>query len=542
MIYFQYDGKIAIHALLCETVSSAHAAMGQLCRSFQSSLLACETLPDHDSIVTLRGLLSMAANVAFRDPQDPSQSKAAIGVQSQKHFPRLSGRRSSGSMSPSRRSSTSSSTSADPAKDLSGGVLFYRDFDDVPLEQVVSNVQFLASERVFNKRSGLLDAQQLNLDPGDPFNMLTFASSNVDGDHALGGGAFDATHSSNHASAENRLLMHDAAACSLAKKALRRLCMRGGGLHRRIEDPGLKDFRLYLTAGYQKQEQLYRATFSNSTGMRELVSEGNIFAVTSIFNKTPHGIEMGQTSRTLQRSACEVALLHHLSVARRAFALVSKGKFLKALSACTHAMRSKSSDAVMSHLLDDALRFGCNKLTDTDAWNLHSRQAALEIHTFLVHIMATACANMGSFLSAIKLFASWIAAIHLDSQWWFSASLSSFQQLNPAHLIPQLPLPVRQQFVDSAKAVTAMHLMCGQFSNEVMSACLRSCSKQREQMRQNLHTNPMASSPTIESDMSASAHPATKFDVVDTRCRLANDCFVEQHVLCLCRSLFCFQI
>jgi hypothetical protein len=226
-----------------------------------------------------------------------------------------------------------------------------------------------------------------------------------------------------------------------------------------------------------------------------VASEGNIFAVTSIFNKTSQGIEIGQTNRTLQRSACEVALLHHLSLARRAYALVSKGKFLQALSVCTHAMRSKSSDAVMSHLLDDALRPGTNRSIETDAWNVLSRQAAIEIHTFFVHIMAVASANMGSFLHAIKLFASWIAAIHVDSQWWFSASLSSFQQLNPANLTAQLPLPLRQQLVASAKAVTAMHLMCGQFSNEVMSAC----SKQRQQMRQGLRADSM---PTIESEMS----------------------------------------
>lgn len=465
--------------------------------------------------------MSMVANAAIREPQDTSQSKSGIGGQAHKHLPRLPGRRPSFSMSPSRRPSrsrspgrrspSSSSTSADSAKDLHGGVLHYHDFDDVPLEQVVSNVNFLASERVFNKSSGLLDAQQLDLDPGNPLDMLTFASSNVDGDHTLGGDAFDNAHSSNHASAENRLLMHDAAACSLAKSALRRLCLRGGGFHRRIEDPGLKDFRLYLTAGYQKQEQLFRASFSNLTDLREVACEGNIFAVTSIFDKTSQGAEMGQTSRTLQRAACEVALLHHLSVARRAFVLVSKGKFLQALSVCTHAMRSKSSDAVMSHLLDDALRFGCKRSTATDAWDAHSRQAALEIHTFFVHIMAAACANMGSFLSAIKLFASWTAAIHVDSQWWFSASLSSFQLLTPAHLIPQLPLSLRQQFVDSAKAITAMHLMSGQFSNEVMSACLRSCSKQRQQMRQNLETDSMANSPTIESEMSVLALPKANF-------------------------------
>lgn len=455
--------------------------------------------------MTLRGLLSMAANAATPDARVTPQSKSSGGGQLHKPFLRrsssasLTGRLPSRSTSPGRPSPQAASLPADGAKDLSRLVLHYKDFDDVPLEQVVANVNFLASERVFNKSSGLLDAQEPDLDPGSPFDMLTFASSNVDGDHALGADRSGNGHFCNHASAENRLLMHDAAACSLAKSALRRLCTRGGGLHRRIEDPGLKDFRLYLSAGYQKQEQLYKAAFSSLKDLREVASEGNIFAVTSIFNKTSQGIEIGQTNRTLQRSACEVALLHHLSLARRAYALVSKGKFLQALSVCTHAMRSKSSDAVMSHLLDDALRPGTNRSIETDAWNVLSRQAAIEIHTFFVHIMAVASANMGSFLHAIKLFASWIAAIHVDSQWWFSASLSSFQQLNPANLTAQLPLPLRQQLVASAKAVTAMHLMCGQFSNEVMSACLRSCSKQRQQMRQGLRADSM---PTIESEMS----------------------------------------
>jgi hypothetical protein len=179
---------------------------------------------------------------------------------------------------------------------------------------------------------------------------------------------------------------------------------------------------------------------------------------------------------------------------------------------CAHAMRSKSSDAIMSRLLHDALRHRVAVLPggsaagstsgDADAWNALLKQAAVEIHTFFVQIMAAACANMGSFLHAIKLCSSWIAAIHVDSKWWFSASLSSFQLLAPDHLNSQLPLSQRQQFVATAKAVTAMHLMCGQFSNEVMSACLHSCSKQRQQMRHVIVADSKSQSPSLELEMS----------------------------------------
>jgi hypothetical protein len=91
----------------------------------------------------------------------------------------------------------------------------------------------------------------------------------------------------------------------------------------------------------------------------------------------------------------------------------------------------------------------------------------------------------------------------VDSKWWFSASLSSFQLLTPHHLNSQLPLSQREQFVAAAKAVTAMHLMCGQYSNEVMSACLQSCSKQRRQMWHGVAADSVSHSPSLESEMSA---------------------------------------
>jgi len=497
-----------VYALLCETVSSAHAALGQLCRSFQSSLIVCETLPDHESIVTLRGLLSIAANTESQNARNPAQ----VAVQAAGHPALEAGKRASLSRTPSMKAA------AAPDNDSSKGntsklLLHYKDFDDIPLANVVANVNFLSSERVFNRNSGLLDALEPDLDPGTPFDMLTFATSNVDDDHAFSSGGSDC--SSSHASAEKRLIFHDAAACTLAKSAVRQLGARGGGLHRRLEDPGLKDFRLYLSAGYEKQERLYRAAFSRATGLREVASAGNIFAATSLFNKSLEGSALGPASRTLQRSAGELTLLHHLSLARRAYALVCRGRFAQALLVCTHAMRSKSSDAVMSRLLDDALRHAAavlpgggnadNRSRDADAWNVLLKQAAVEIHTFFVHIMAVACANMGSFLHAIKLCASWVAAIHVDPKWWFSASLSSFQLLAPHHLNSQLPLSQRQQFVAAAKAVTAMHLMCGQFSNEVMSACLHSCSKQRQQLHtsQGIAADSLSHSPSLESEMSA---------------------------------------
>ena len=439
-------------------------------------------------------------------------------------------------------SSTTSETNSN--RGLSKWLLLYKDFDDIPLGEVVAGVSFLSSERVFNKSSGLLGALELDIDPGNPLEMLTFATSHVDDNHALGSctaeiGASQNGKTGSHASAEKRLLLHDAAACRLARSALSRLCTRGGGLHRRLEDPGLKDFRLYLSAGYEKQEKSFSAAFFGATGLREAASQGNIFAFTSLFNKELEGIGLALPSRILQRSACEVSLLHHLSLARRAYVLVARGRFSQALSLCTHAMRSKSSDAIMSHLLDDALRrrtpsAGGNRFDDADSWNVHLKQAALETHTFFVHIMAVACANMGSFLHAVKLYATWIAAIHVDSQWWFSASLSSFQQLAPAQLCPSLPLLQRQQLAASAKAVTAMHLMCGQFSNEVMSACLRSTSKQRQQLRQNLQTDPMANAPSLESEMSRASLQCSAIRFIHTLSRPANDRFVEQHVLCIC--------
>ena len=338
-----------MYALLCETVSSAHAALGQLCRSFQSSLIVCETLPDHESIVTLRGLLSIAANIESKNARNPAQVAVQLTVN-----PALEARkRASLSRTPSMKAATwpdNDSSKGDTSKLL----LRYKDFDDIPLANVVANVNFLSSERVFNRNSGLLDALEPELDPGTPFDMLTFATSHVDDNHAPSSGGNNS--SSSHASAEKRLIFHDAAACTLAKSALRQLGTRGGGLHRRLEDPGLKDFRLYLSAGYEKQEHLYRATFSSLTGLREMASAGNIFAATSLFNKSLEGSGLGPASRTLQRSACEVTLLHHLSLARRAYALVCRGRFAQALLVCTHAMRSKSSDAIMSRLLDDALR------------------------------------------------------------------------------------------------------------------------------------------------------------------------------------------
>jgi hypothetical protein len=411
------------------------------------------------------------------------------------------------------RSSPSKSTATGKFK--SGtfkSALLYNDFDDIPLGNVVSNVDFLNSERAFNRNSGLLDALKVDIDPGDPFEMLTLATSRVDDGRALGR-RNDVV--SSRVSAEERLLLHDVASCNLAQSALRRLRFRGGGLHRRLEDPGLKDFRLYLSSGYEKQEKLYKASFSNSIGPQQEASEGNIFAATSLFKNTVEGTDLGHTSRTLQQSACEVALLHHLSLARRAYALVSKGRFLQALSVCIHAMRSKTSDTIMSHLLKDALHrqalgfdkgkgAGARKPPNGDANNVQlMKQAALEIHTFFIHIMATACGNMGSFLHAIKLYASWIAAIHVDAQWWFSASVSSFQLLAPEHLTPQLPLSQREHLVSAAKAITAIHLMCGQFSNEVMSACLCSCSKQRQDMRKNLSHAHSTDLPSLESEMSA---------------------------------------
>jgi hypothetical protein len=514
----QYDGKIAVYALLCETVSSAHAAMGQLCRSFRSSVLACETLPDHDAIVTLRGLLSMSASKAASNATEsnaPSSANPAVSRYASSH--RVTSRKSSLASSTSTQRSRSNSNTlmnVDSTSGPSKQLFFYKDFDDIPLDDVVASVEFLSSARVFNKSSGLLDALESDLDPGTPFETLTFATSRVDDNHASAFGSVDSQtgSTSSHESAAKRLLLHDAAACTLAKSALGRLCVHGGGVHRRLEDPGLKDFRLYLSAGYEKQEQLY-ATYSNVT----VAAEGNIFAVTSLFDKTLQGNVLGQTSRTLQHSACEVALLHHLSLARRAYALVSRGRFLQAMTACTHAMRSKSTDAIMSNLLADALRrrtqaaaeaFGGaaagSRSNETDFWSEQLQQAALEMHTFFIHIMAVACANMGSFLHAIKLYASWIAAIHVDSQWWFSASLASFQHITPAHLISKLPMSQRQQLISSAKAVTAIHLMSGQFSNEVMSACMSSCSKQREHMWQNSRTTSMDSLPPLELEMSSS--------------------------------------
>jgi len=518
-VLLQYDGKIAVYALLCETVSSAHAALGQFCRSFQSSVIACETLPDHDAIVTLRGLLSMSGNIATRKPNDHSLPvKSGASSPLSKTFSRQTSF-SSSAAAPLSSPSSATSSGANSNRSLSKSLLFYKDFDDIPLGDVVAGVHFLSSERVFNKSSGLLGALELDIDPGNPLEMLTFATSHVDDNHALDhvrnadSAASQNGKDGSHASAEKRLLLHDAAACRLARSALRRLCIRGGGLQRRLEDPGLKDFRLYLSAGYEVQEKTFSAAFSGFTSLRESAAQGNIFAVTSLFNKELEGIGLGLPSRILQRSACEVSLLHHLSLARRAYVLVIRGRFAQALSLCTHAMRSKSSDAIMSHLLDDALHrrtpatgglgsFGGNKSDDADAWNVQLKQAALEIHTFFVQIMAVACANIGSFLHAVKLYATWIAAIHVDSQWWFSASLSSFQLLAPSHLSSRLPLLQRQQLVASATAVTAMHLMCGQFSNEVMSACLRSSSMQRQQLRQSLQADARVNAPSLESEMS----------------------------------------
>jgi hypothetical protein len=518
----QYDGKIAVYALLCETVSSAHAALGQLCRSFRSSVLACETLPDHDAIVTLRGLLSMSASKAASNATE-SNSPSTVNPAVIRHTSSrgVTSRKSSlASATSTQRSRSGSNTmNVDSTNGPSQQLLFYKDFDDVPLDDVVASVEILSSARVFNKSSGLLDALEPDLDPGTPFETLTFATSRVDDNHATAFGSVDSQigNTSSHESAAKRLLLHDAAACTLAKSALGRLCIHGGGVHRRLEDPGLKDFRLYLSAGYEKQERLFGTTYSSVTGSRDVASEGNIFAVTSLFDKTLQGNALGQSSRTLQHSACEVALLHHLSLARRAYSLVSRGRFLQAMTACTHAMRSKSTDAIMSNLLADALRrrtqaaaeafggaAGGSRSNETDFWSAQLQQAALEIHTFFIHIMAVACANMGSFLHAIKLYASWIAAIHVDSQWWFSASLASFQHITPAHIISKLPMSQRQQLISSAKAVTAIHLMSGQFSNEVMSACMSSCSKQREHMWQNSRAGSMDSLPPLELEMSSS--------------------------------------
>jgi hypothetical protein len=459
----------------------------------------------------------MSANMASSNARDSKASPPPGNTGMNRSSLMSTSRRSSlaASASPTRSRSSSSAVSGDvlSPSGVHKHVLLYKDFDDIPLDDVVANVDFLSSERAFNKTTGLLDAVEMELDAGPPFEMLTFATSGVDDNHAVNRAARDDkpqnVSASNHESAENRLLLHDAAACTLAKSALRRLSKGGGGFHRRLEDPGLKDFRLYLSAGYEKQEQVCRATYSSLMSSGEAASEGNIFAVTSLFSKTPESNVLGHSSRTLQRSACEVALLHHLSLARRAYALVSRGKFVQAMTVCAHAMRSKSSDAVMSHLLDDALRrrgpaaeqVGGSQ-SARDAWNTQLQQAAVEIHTFFVHIMAVASANMGSFLHAIKLYASWVAAIHVDSQWWFSASLSSFHQLTPAHLIPMLPLSQRQQLVSSAKAVTAMHLMSGQFSNEVISACLRSSSKQRQQMWQSSPNDSTAALPSLELEMS----------------------------------------
>jgi hypothetical protein len=469
----------------------------------------------------------MSANLASSNARD-SKASPLVNTGMKRSSQMSASRRSSFASASSTRSRASSIVVSGDVKSASGAhnhVLLYKDFDDIPLDDVVANVDFLSSERAFNKTSGLLDAVEMELDAGPPFEMLTFATSGVDDNHAVNRAAVAGDEkpksggASSHESAEKRLLLHDAAACTLAKSALRRLSKGGGGFHRRLEDPGLKDFRLYLSAGYEKQEQVCRTTYSSLMGPRVPASEGNIFAATSLFSKAPEGSGLGHSSRTLQRSACEVALLHHLSLARRAYALVSKGKFVQAMTVCAHAMRSKSSDAVMSHMLDDALRRGgaaaepvAGSHGTRDAWTAQLQQAAVEIHTFFVHIMAVASANMGSFLHAIKLYASWIAAIHVDSQWWFSASLSSFHQLTPAHLISMLPLSQRQQVVASAKAVTAIHLMSGQFSNEVMSACLRSSSKQRQHMWQSLPADSMAAFPSLESEMSEwMAFAARKF-------------------------------